>query len=140
LSIPVHWIIRFGISLACMMGFTYNPVDLVRLRHLEDSDATMVSFGVSVLAMSSRLGGSEVKMRTNIQAAAVALSAFVIVLMPAPAARAQAAQAANPGYTMPEYNAYQACKAEKDPNTMVKCADDFIAKYPSSTLLQYMYQ
>jgi tetratricopeptide (TPR) repeat protein len=81
-------------------------------------------------------------MRTNIHATALALGAFAMILMPAPAAHAQAPAAggAAPAYTMPEYNAFQACKAEKDPNAIIKCSDDFIAKFPSSTLLQYAYQ
>jgi hypothetical protein len=42
-------------------------------------------------------------------------------------------------YTMAEYNAYQACAAEKVPATLIKCLDDFVAKYPNSTLLNYVY-
>jgi len=42
-------------------------------------------------------------------------------------------------YTMPEYNAYQACAAEKNPASLVKCLDDFVSKYPNSNLLNYIY-
>ncbi len=42
-------------------------------------------------------------------------------------------------YTMAEYNAYQACAAEKAPAALIKCLDDFVAKYPNSTLLNYVY-
>jgi tetratricopeptide (TPR) repeat protein len=42
-------------------------------------------------------------------------------------------------YTLVEYNQEQACAAEKVPATQVKCLDDFIAKYPSSALLVYVY-
>ena len=42
-------------------------------------------------------------------------------------------------YTLVEYNAEQACAAEKTPATQVKCLDDFVAKYPSSALLIYVY-
>ncbi len=42
-------------------------------------------------------------------------------------------------YTMAEYNAYQACAAEKAPAAQIKCLDDFVAKYPNSTLLNYVY-
>src|SRR5579859_1621029 len=42
-------------------------------------------------------------------------------------------------YTMPEYNAYQACATEKVPATLVKCLDDFVGKYPNSALLIYVY-
>jgi tetratricopeptide (TPR) repeat protein len=44
-----------------------------------------------------------------------------------------------PKYTQAEYNAEQACAAEKVPATVIKCADDFIAKYPNSELLSYIY-
>jgi hypothetical protein len=47
--------------------------------------------------------------------------------------------AAAPKYTMAEYNAYQACAAEKVPATLIKCLDDFVSKYPNSTLLNYVY-
>jgi tetratricopeptide (TPR) repeat protein len=58
-------------------------------------------------------------------------------------ARAQAPAASQdtsaPKYTMAEYNAYQACAAEKVPATLLKCLDDFVSKYPNSTLLNYVY-
>src|SRR6266478_4575736 len=44
-----------------------------------------------------------------------------------------------PKYTMAEYNAYQACAAEKAPAALLKCLDDFVSKYPNSTLLNYVY-
>ena len=40
---------------------------------------------------------------------------------------------------MAEYNSYQACASEKNPATQVKCLDDFVAKYPNSALLIYVY-
>jgi tetratricopeptide (TPR) repeat protein len=42
-------------------------------------------------------------------------------------------------YTMPEYNAEQACGNDKNPSTQVKCLDDFVSKYPNSNLLVYVY-
>ena len=42
-------------------------------------------------------------------------------------------------YTMPEYNSEQACQSERNPTTQVKCLDDFVAKYPNSALLIYVY-
>lgn len=66
-----------------------------------------------------------------------------LILGNGPAASAQApaaGQDANaPKYTMAEYNAYQACAAEKAPATLIKCLDDFVSKYPNSTLLNYVY-
>ncbi|HXT24513.1 MAG TPA: hypothetical protein VN749_06745 [Candidatus Eisenbacteria bacterium] len=42
-------------------------------------------------------------------------------------------------YTMPEYNAEQACGNDKNPSTQVKCLDDFVSRYPNSNLLVYVY-
>ncbi len=42
-------------------------------------------------------------------------------------------------YTQAEFNAEQACAAEKVPATVIKCADDFVSKYPNNDLLVYIY-
>jgi tetratricopeptide (TPR) repeat protein len=57
----------------------------------------------------------------------------------APAQDAAAAGSAQPGYTMAEYNSYQAAAAEKNPAAQIKLLDDFVAKYPNSKLLNYIY-
>lgn len=58
----------------------------------------------------------------------------------APAATQDAAGVSKaPKYTQAEYNAQQACAAEKVPATLIKCLDDFVAKYPNSDLLSYVY-
>ncbi len=57
----------------------------------------------------------------------------------APAASQDAGVSKAPQYTMAEYNSYQACAAEKAPAAQVKCLDDFVLKYPNSTLLNYVY-
>jgi tetratricopeptide (TPR) repeat protein len=58
----------------------------------------------------------------------------------APAAGAQDAGAGKPPqYTMAEYNAFQAAKAETNPAQQVKLLDDFLSKYPNSALLIYIY-
>jgi hypothetical protein len=71
------------------------------------------------------------------------LAALGLILGSAPGARAQAAaQDAGAGkqpYTMPEYNAYQACVGDKNPASQIKCLDDFASKYPNSALLVYGY-
>jgi tetratricopeptide (TPR) repeat protein len=57
-------------------------------------------------------------------------------------AQAPAGQEAGAGqqkYTMAEYNSYQACAAEKNPQAQIKCLDDFVTKYPNSALLVYIY-
>lgn len=50
------------------------------------------------------------------------------------------AQSSQPSYTIPEYNAFEAANAEKDPATQVKLLDEFVAKFPNSTLMPYVYQ
>jgi hypothetical protein len=55
------------------------------------------------------------------------------------APQAQDAAAGKQQYTMAEYNSYQACAAEKNAAAQIKCLDDFVAKYPSSALLVYVY-
>jgi tetratricopeptide (TPR) repeat protein len=67
-----------------------------------------------------------------------ALCLLGVTMAPAMAQDTGAA-AAQPKYTMAEYNSYQACAAEKNPQAQIKCLDDFVAKYPSSALLNYIY-
>jgi hypothetical protein len=55
------------------------------------------------------------------------------------AAGQAAAPAQQPKYTMAEYNAEQAAASEKNPATQLKLLDDFVSKYPSSSLLNYVY-
>lgn len=58
---------------------------------------------------------------------------------------AHAAQAQDQGagakqpYTMAEYNSYIAAKGVTDPAQQIKALDDFVAKYPNSALLVYVY-
>jgi tetratricopeptide (TPR) repeat protein len=72
-----------------------------------------------------------------IAALCLAISGASNALAQAPAG--QDAAAGQQKYTMAEYNAYQACAAEKNPQQQVKCLDDFVAKYPNSALLVYIY-
>ena len=69
----------------------------------------------------------------------LAAGSGVSALAQAPAAGQDAAAAKGPKYTQAEYNAEQACAAEKVPATVIKCADDFVSKYPNSDLLVYVY-
>jgi hypothetical protein len=57
----------------------------------------------------------------------------------APAAQDNNAGASKQPYTMAEYNAYMAAKAETNPATQMKALDDFVSKYPNSALLVYIY-
>ena len=73
----------------------------------------------------------------------ILIIAFVMSCAPArPVAAFDQQQDAQKGttYTLPEYNAYQAAVAEKDPKNRVKLLDDFVAKYPNSTLMTYVSQ
>jgi tetratricopeptide (TPR) repeat protein len=79
--------------------------------------------GLAMVAVLCLLLGNAVK--ANAQAAAATQDA--------------AGVSKAPKYTQAEYNAEQACAAEKVPATVIKCADDFIAKYPNSELLSYIY-
>ncbi|HEY6466895.1 MAG TPA: hypothetical protein VIY69_12930, partial [Candidatus Acidoferrales bacterium] len=89
------------------------------------------------------------KMRKYTHGILVALGGFAMLALCAAPAKAHAAQSAQPAqggqqaapkYTMPEYNAFTACQGEKDPNQQVKCFDDFVSRFPNSTLMQYVYQ
>jgi tetratricopeptide (TPR) repeat protein len=72
-----------------------------------------------------------------IAALCLAISGASNALAQAPAG--QDAGAGQQKYTMAEYNSYQACAAEKNPQAQIKCLDDFVAKYPNSALLVYIY-
>ncbi len=54
----------------------------------------------------------------------------------APAAAAQA----NPGYTTAEYNAYTAAKNATTPQEKIRLLDDFMVKYNTPALLQFIYR
>src|SRR5271154_1106546 len=78
-------------------------------------------------------------MRIRLNGLAILGAAVVLMCVPAQPAAAQAAQA-QPSYTIPEYNAFQAAAAEKDPNAQIKDLDDFVGKFPNSTLMPYVYE
>src|SRR5260370_2188166 len=71
------------------------------------------------------------------------LAALSLILGSTSSARAQApaqdAGAAKQAYTVPEYNAYQACAGDKNPASQIKCLDDFVSKYPNAALLVYCF-
>jgi tetratricopeptide (TPR) repeat protein len=54
-------------------------------------------------------------------------------------ASAQDQAAAKPAYTTEEYNAFMKGHTETDTQQQIKLLDDFVAKYPSSALLVYVY-
>src|SRR6202050_950722 len=75
----------------------------------------------------------------GIIAALAILMALSLFAQPA-AAQDQADQNKAPAYTMPEYNGFQACHAETNAQMRVKCLDDFVSKFPNSTLMPYVLQ
>jgi tetratricopeptide (TPR) repeat protein len=86
-------------------------------------------------------------MRRHLSGLAILFAALFLASLCARPAAAQAAQSTQaapstqaPSYTLPEYNALQAAQAEKDPAAQLKLLDAFVAQYPNSTLLQYIYQ
>jgi hypothetical protein len=80
--------------------------------------------------------------RTCLSRLAILLAAGFLIGAPRPAfGQATGGQdQAKPTYTLPEYNAFQAANSEKDPQARLKLLDDFVSKYPNSTLMQYVYQ
>ena len=81
-------------------------------------------------------------MLKGITRSGLALTLALVVSMAglATAARAQQGQQKKPTYTLAEYNAYQAAAKETNPQQRVKLLDDFVSKFPKSTLLPYVYQ
>src|SRR5277367_4166654 len=67
-----------------------------------------------------------------------ALVLFCIVARPA-AVRGQQADQGKTTYTIPEYNAFQAARAETNAQNRIKLLDDFVSKFPNSTLNTYVY-
>ena len=68
-----------------------------------------------------------------------ALVLFCIAARPA-AVRGQQADQGKTSYTIPEYNAFQAARAETNAQNRIKLLDDFVSKFPSSTLMTYVDQ
>lgn len=56
------------------------------------------------------------------------------------AAPQAATDQAKPGYSLAEYNQYQAADKEANPQQKVKALDDFVKAYPNSTLMPYIYR
>jgi tetratricopeptide (TPR) repeat protein len=71
----------------------------------------------------------------------ILLIALVVLGLSARPAAAQDQQqdSSKQPYTMAEYNAFQTANAETKPDARVKLLDDFVTKFPNSTLMQYVY-
>ena len=76
----------------------------------------------------------------SVKTMAVVLALTFLGAAPAARSAQQAQQTQQPSYTMPEYNGFRNCQDEKDPQMAVRCLDGFVAQFPNSTLLQYVYQ
>jgi tetratricopeptide (TPR) repeat protein len=74
--------------------------------------------------------------------ALVAMAAVGLQARPGAAQTEQQGQAQQhkPAYTLAEYNAYTAAAKETNPQQRIKLLDDFVAKFPSSALLPYVYR
>jgi tetratricopeptide (TPR) repeat protein len=72
----------------------------------------------------------------------ILFTALVLLCIPALPAAARALQQdqGKTSYTIPEYNAFQAARAETNAQNRVKLLDDFVSKFPSSTLMTYVDQ
>jgi tetratricopeptide (TPR) repeat protein len=71
----------------------------------------------------------------------ILLTALVVLVLLARPAAAQDQQqdSSKQPYTMAEYNAFQTANAETKPDARIKLLDDFVSKFPNSTLMQYVY-
>ena len=78
--------------------------------------------------------------RERMAARGIVLALTLFLCWQVKPAAAQDAPAQQPAYTIPEYNAFQACNAEKNAQTRLKCLDDFVGKFPKSTLMKYIDQ
>ena len=132
-----------GFPLARVVPFPYNPDDFRTLRGSSAGGAVANLKGQPI--SGHHPGGKTVIKRTHLSGVATLFAALVLVSLGVRASHAQAPAAGQqgnqaPSYTLPEYNALQAAQAEKDAATRIKLLDAFVAQYPNSTLMQYIYQ
>lgn len=71
-------------------------------------------------------------------AAAALVVSYSVPAAANPAPQEEGQQQKKPGYTLPEYNAFEAANSEKDPQARLKLLDAFVEKYPNSTLMPYV--
>jgi tetratricopeptide (TPR) repeat protein len=81
-------------------------------------------------------------MRQRLTRKGILLIALMMLGLPGrpAAALGQQQDQSKPTYTIPEYNAFQAARAETNPQARVKLLDDFVSKFPNSSLMTYVYQ
>lgn len=79
--------------------------------------------------------------RKWVVANAIVWIAAALLCCAAPRAAAQDdQQTSKTPYTLPEYNAYQAAAGQTDPQAKIQALDDFVNKFPNSSLLPLAYQ
>ena len=80
-------------------------------------------------------------MRKWVAANAIVWLGAALLCCAAPRASAQDdQQSSKTPYTLPEYNAYQAAAGQTDPQAKVQALDDFVTKFPNSSLMPLVYQ
>lgn len=80
-------------------------------------------------------------MRKWVVANAIVWVAAALFCCAAPRAAAQAdQQSSKTPYTLPEYNAYQAAAGQTDPQAKIQALDDFVTKFPNSSLMPLVDQ
>ncbi|HKV27502.1 MAG TPA: hypothetical protein VJN90_04425 [Candidatus Acidoferrales bacterium] len=82
-------------------------------------------------------------MRKSFTANGILVFVAAVLSLAAPLASAQDQQqppAAKTPYTLAEYNAFQACSSQTDPQAKIQSCDDFASKFPNSVLLPLVYQ
>ena len=80
-------------------------------------------------------------MRKWVVANAIVWLGAALLCGAAPRASAQDdQQSSKTPYTLPEYNAYQAAAGQTDPQAKIQALDDFVTKFPNSSLLPLVYQ
>ncbi len=80
-------------------------------------------------------------MRKWVVANAIVWLGAALLCCAAPRASAQDdQQSSKTPYTLPEYNAYQAAAGQTDPQAKVQALDDFVTKFPNSSLMPLVYQ
>jgi hypothetical protein len=147
----LNWHVRvFARDLRFGSGYTYNFGGFRRvIEFCRDEREELASLSGCCRFVSFRRSiqnrgiGEEIKgmNATRRMAALAVLLGLGLMAMNAAPLAAQAAGGAAPQqkYTVAEYNAYTAAASEKNPATQLKLLDDFVAKYPNSSLLNYVY-
>jgi hypothetical protein len=70
----------------------------------------------------------------------VVIACLGVVLSTMSTTASSAPQNQGPSYTKAEYDAYQTALIGHNPEQRIELLDDFAARYPTSTLLPYVYR